>query len=183
MFVKIRYNSLARTGAPPFSKAGCETGSVLSGDPRWLLLEGAADATLVVDWDGVIRHANARTFDVLGWEPADLIGEAVEVLVPEVAKGRHVAHRQGFAQTPHPRMMGVGLELVAIHRKGHEIPVEIALSPLVSEEGRLIIVSVRDISDRLRIMRQLGETAAKLAVVDERDRIARDLHEIGRAHV
>jgi hypothetical protein len=74
-------------------------------------------------------------------------------------------------------MMGAGLQLLAVHRDGHEFPVEIALSPLGTQEGRLVVVSVRNITDRLRILQQLGETAAKLAVVDERDRIARDLHD------
>lgn len=155
----------------------CETRPVLTGDQQWLLLEGAADATLVVDWDGRIRYANRRTLEVLGWHPTDLVGQPVEVMVPPASRHGHVSFRQSFGDSPRPRMMGAGIELLAVHREGHEIPVEIALSPLVTEEGRLVIVSVRDISDRLRIVQQLGETAAKLAVVDERDRIARDLHD------
>lgn len=156
---------------------GCETGEMLSGDPRWLMLEGAADATLVVDWEGVIRHANRRMADVLGWQPKELVGQRVEVLVPTGFRQHHVAHREGFTKVPHSRMMGAGLELVALHHDGHEVPVEIALSPLTTAEGRFVIASIRDISDRLRIVGQLSETAAKLAVVDERDRIARDLHD------
>jgi PAS domain S-box-containing protein len=150
---------------------------MLSGDPRWLMLEGAADATLVVDLDGVIRHANRRTADILGWDPTDLVGQSVEVLVPTEVRRRHVGLRQGFAKVPHSRMMGAGIELVALHRDGHEVPVEIALSPLVTPDGQLVIASIRDISDRLRMLGQLSDTAAKLAVVDERDRIARDLHD------
>jgi len=150
---------------------------MLSGDPRWLMLEGAADATLVVDWDGIIRHANRRVADVLGWQPKDLVGQPVEVLVPASVRSQHTSHREGFARVPHARMMGAGLELVALHHDGHEVPVEIALSPLNAAEGRFVIASIRDISDRLRMLSQLSETAAKLAVVDERDRIARDLHD------
>lgn len=146
-------------------------------DPRWALLEGAADATLVVDWDGVIQHANRRTAEVLGWKPSELLGLPVEVLVPESARAVHAHHRSRYASNPRPRMMGGGLELVAVHRDGREIPVEIALSPQVTEHERLIVVSVRDVSERVSITHQLSATAAKLAVVDERDRIARDLHD------
>ena len=150
---------------------------MLETDPRLSLLEGAADATLVVDWDGIIRHANRRTAEVLGWQPTELVGQPVEVLVPEAIRSVHTHHRSGFAGSPRPRMMGHGLELTAVHRDGHTVPVEIALSPQATEEEQLIVVSVRDITDRVNMTRQLGETAAKLAVVDERDRIARDLHD------
>lgn len=155
----------------------CETEVVLGGNEQWRLLEGAADATLVVDWDGRIRFANQRTLEVLGWEPTELVGQPVEVLVPSASRGIHVSFRSSYAATPRPRMMGARLELQAVQRDGAPIPVEIALSPLVTEAGKLVVVSIRDISDRLRIVNQLGETAAKLAVVDERDRIARDLHD------
>lgn len=144
---------------------------------QWVLLEGAADATLLVDWDGVIRFANRRTLEMLGWEPTSLIGQSVEVLVPAVSRTKHVRLRSAFTEAPNPRMMGLGIELTAVRQDGTEVPVEIALSPLATEEGRLIVVSIRDISDRVRIMSQLSATAAKLAVVDERDRIARDLHD------
>lgn len=160
-----------------FCRCRCETLGVFDADPRWSLLEGAADATLVVDWQGVIKHANRRTAEVLGWQPAELLGQPVEVLVPDSVRAVHADHRSRFAASPRPRMMGAGLELVAVHRDGHEIPVEIALSPQVTEEEQLIVVSVRDVSDRVHITQQLSATAAKLAVVDERDRIARDLHD------
>lgn len=150
---------------------------MLESGQQWVLLEGAADATLLVDWDGVIRFANRRTVEVLGWEPAALVGQTVETLVPAVSRTKHVRLRSAFTDAPRPRMMGLGMELTAVRQNGSEIPVEIALSPLTTEEGRLIVVSIRDISDRLRMMSQLSETAAKLAVVDERDRIARDLHD------
>lgn len=155
----------------------CETAGVFDADSRLSLLEGAADATLVVDWNGVIRYANRRTFEVLGWQPSELVGQPVEVLVPESVRSVHTKHRSEYAHMPRPRMMGYGLELTAVHRDGHTVPVEIALSPQATEEERLIVVSIRDISERVSMIRQLGETAAKLAVVDERDRIARDLHD------
>ena len=144
---------------------------------RWALLEGAADATLLVDWQGVIRFANHRTTEVLGWTPEDLIGKPVELLVPLASREKHRDLRAGFVASPHPRMMGRGLDLTAKRSDGTTLPVEIALSPLPAGEERLVVVSIRDITDRLRMTSQLSETAAKLAVVDERDRIARDLHD------
>jgi len=146
-------------------------------DKRWLLLEAAADATLVVGPDGLINHANRRTVEVLGWQPTELIGLPVEVLVPPTSRTAHASLRKMFDASPKPRMMGAGLELTAVHRDGHEVPVEISLSPLVTEEGQFVVIAVRDISYRLHIVSQLSATAAKLAVVDERDRIARDLHD------
>ena len=148
-------------------------------DKRWLLLEAAADATLVVGPDGLINHANRQTAEVLGWQPTELIGLPVEVLVPPASRTAHASLREMFdaSPRPRPRMMGAGLELTAIHRDGHEVPVEISLSPLATEEGGFVVIAVRDISYRLHIVSQLSATAAKLAVVDERDRIARDLHD------
>ena len=146
-------------------------------EQRWLLLEAAADATLVVGLDGLINRANRRTAEILGWQPAELIGQPVEILVPPASRTAHASFRKVFAASPRPRMMGAGLELTAIHRAGHEVPVEISLNPLVTEEGQFVVVAVRDISYRLHIVSRLSETAAKLAVVDERDRIARDLHD------
>ncbi|MSX22594.1 MAG: PAS domain S-box protein [Actinobacteria bacterium] len=146
-------------------------------EQQWLLLEAAADATLVVGRDGLINRANRRTAEILGWQPAELIGQSVEVLVPPASRTAHSSFRKAFVASPRPRMMGAGLELTAIHRDGHEVPVEISLNPLVTEEGEFVVVAVRDISYRLHIVSQLNETAAKLAVVDERDRIARDLHD------
>lgn len=146
-------------------------------EQQWLLLEAAADATLVVGRDGLINRANRRTAEILGWQPAELIGQSVEVLVPPASRTAHSSFRKAFVASPRPRMMGAGLELTAIHRDGHEVPVEISLNPLVTEEGEFVVVAVRDISYRLHIVSQLSATAAKLAVVDERDRIARDLHD------
>lgn len=150
---------------------------MLSGDPRWLMLEGAPDPTLVVDADGIIRHANQRVADVLGWPPADLVGREVEVLVPAASRARHVHLRDGYTSRPRARMMGSGTELIALRQDGTEVPVEVALSPLDTTEGRFIIAAVRDITERLEMMARLSDSASKLAVVEERDRIARDLHD------
>jgi PAS domain S-box-containing protein len=146
-------------------------------DPRWMVLDAAPDATVVVDDTGVICYANRRTKDVLGWPPAELVGQRVEVLVPDSLKDPHQGYRAGYGSGPRPRLMGAGLELAAIHRDGSEVPVEIALSPVDIDGSQVVLASVREITERLAIVRQLNVTTARLAVVDERDRIARDLHD------
>lgn len=144
-------------------------------DESWVILEGAPDATLVVDRSGTIIYANCRTAEVLGWDASELVGHSVDELVPAPLRDSHQGHRQSFGASPHPRMMGAGLELVALRKDGSEIPVEIALSPLDASDQ--VVASIRDISERVELSRQLNVTTSRLAVVDERDRIARDLHD------
>ncbi|MSX80363.1 MAG: PAS domain-containing protein, partial [Actinobacteria bacterium] len=75
-------------------------------EQQWLLLEAAADATLVVGRDGLINRANRRTAEILGWQPAELIGQSVEVLVPPASRTAHSSFRKAFVASPRPRMMG-----------------------------------------------------------------------------
>ena len=154
----------------------CQTGEVPV-DEGWVILDAAPDATIVVDRSGTITYANCRTAEVLGWDAADLVGRSVDELVPGALRDRHRGHRESFGASPLPRMMGAGLELVAVRKDGSEIPVEIALSPLAAHAHALVVASIRDISERVEMTRQLNVTTSRLAVVDERDRIARDLHD------
>jgi PAS domain S-box-containing protein len=146
-------------------------------EAAWALLDGAPDATLVADQSGQIVYANRCTQQMLGWAPAELIGRSVDVLIPAQTQARHRAHVAAFQREPRSRMMGVGLDLAAARRDGTLVPVEIALYPYGQGSDRYVVVSIRDISERVRLSEQLTATTAQLAVVDERDRIARDLHD------
>ncbi|MDP2775437.1 MAG: ATP-binding protein [Nocardioides sp.] len=116
-----------------------------------LLLDAAPDATVIVDENATIVLANAQITNVLGWSHDELVGQHIEVLVPTRLRGIHRVRRAGFLRAPEVRPMGVGRNLFAQHRDGHELPVEISLSPLETDSGVLVSASVRDISDRLRI--------------------------------
>jgi PAS domain S-box-containing protein len=98
---------------------------------------------------------NAQTERLFGYERRELLGQAVEILVPERSRARHIVDRTAFAASPHTRPMGARLALTGLRKDGHEIPVEIALSPLPTESGLLIVSSIRDVTERRRAEAQL----------------------------
>jgi PAS domain S-box-containing protein len=145
-------------------------------DPE-VLLELAPDAIVIVDDHGLIQVVNERAEQIFGYSRAELIGQPVELLVPERQKELHAEHRRLYMTQPKVRPMGVGLDLTAIAKGGKEFPVEISLSP-VSTDHRLMIISVvRDISSRRRLQEAALSARAILAQEQERLRVARDLHD------
>jgi PAS domain S-box-containing protein len=122
------------------------------------LIEHAPDATLLVAADGTITLASRRISALLGWDPADLIGHSVEVLIPAHLRGIHQQHRTGYLQAPRAREMGQGLELVALHRDGSEVAVEISLAPVTfQDDEQAVMVALRDVTQRRETQRALAE--------------------------
>lgn len=112
------------------------------------LLESAPDAVVVADHAGSIILVNAQTERLFGYSRAELLGQPVELLVPTRLHDRHLKHRAGYHTAPGVRPMGSGLDLVARRKDGNEIPVEISLSPLHTDDGLLVLATVRDTSER-----------------------------------
>ena len=102
------------------------------------LLETLPDATVAVDTDGTIVQVNSQAQELFGYEREELIGQKVEILVPDRYRGQHHHHREGFAQAPKTRRMGADLELYGRRRDGSEFPVEISLSPVSTGKGALV---------------------------------------------
>ena len=126
------------------------------------LLDTTPDAVVVVDAAGTIVYANRLIEELFGYKPHTLVGRPVEVLVPEEARGRHHGHRADYAGAPSMRAMGSGSDLLGLHNSGREFPVDISLSPIESEDGRLVIAAVRDMTERRHIEGALRQANEKL---------------------
>lgn len=127
------------------------------------LLEAAPDAMMVADRSGRILLINAQAERLFGYQREELLGREIEVLVPERFRSGHLAHRNAFARESHPRPMGAGLDLNALHKDGHEFPVEISLSPLKTGAEVQIFSVIRDISAHKLTEQQLARQARELA--------------------
>jgi PAS domain S-box-containing protein len=124
------------------------------------LLESAPDAIVIVDSHGHIAVANAQAESLFGHPRDRLIGAEISELIPRRLRARHREHVRAFLRDPSTRAMGSGLELHGLHADGHEIPVEISLSPLQTDEGLLVSAAIRDVSARIQAVAELADAEA-----------------------
>ncbi|MEO8391801.1 MAG: PAS domain S-box protein [Chloroflexota bacterium] len=119
------------------------------------LLQAAPLATVITDQAGTIILVNQQSEILFGYTGAELIGQPVEMLLPQDAREQHTRHRAGFVAEPRRRPMGQGMELFAHRKEGTELPVEINLSYVETDSGLLIIAFIVDITERKERERQL----------------------------
>lgn len=112
------------------------------------LFVASPDAIVVTSGDGRISAVNPATERLFGYTQAELIGNYVEMLIPERFRGQHPHHRNTYAANPSVRPMGTGLELFGLRKDGTEFPVDIMLSPVETNGEHTVLTVVRDITRR-----------------------------------
>ena len=126
------------------------------------LLDSVPDAIVIVNDIGRIVLANHQAEQMFGHSRQDLVGAALEMLLPERLRGGHGEHRARYLAHPHARPMGAGLQLLGLRKNGEEFPVEISLSPLETEFGGLAISAIRDITSRRQFEQALEDKNVEL---------------------
>jgi PAS domain S-box-containing protein len=126
------------------------------------IVEAIPDAVAAVNQQGVIVQVNSQTEALFGYTRDELIGQSVEILVPERQRTPHHQHREDYHSSPKVRRMGSGLDLNGRRRDGSEFPVEISLSPVPTGNGAIVLSVIRDISDRKRIEEDLRRANEEL---------------------
>jgi PAS domain S-box-containing protein len=129
----------------------------VSGALALKIVDAAPDPIVIATADGTIAVASAQVTKVFGYAPAELVGRDIECLLPERFRRKHPAQRRRFVAEPTVRPMGVGLDLYGLHKDGHEIPVEISLSPIETQNGLLVISTIRDVTTQREAERALAE--------------------------
>ena len=142
------------------------------------IIEAAPDGIVMVDESGSIVLVNRQTEAVFGYDRGELLGQPVEMLLPERFRQVHGAQREQYHAEPRLRPMGAGQSLLGRRRDGTEFAIEISLSPLDADGPGRVIAMVRDITDRLEAERRLQEAGESLRLLEDRERIARDLHDL-----
>lgn len=126
------------------------------------MVESAPDALVLIDSNGKIVLVNAQTEKLFGYTRKELIGAAIETLVPERYRDRHVTHRDDYLGDPQVREMGAGLDLLGVRKGGDEFPVEISLSPLHTDKGIYATAAIRDVTERKDVERKIAAYARNL---------------------
>jgi PAS domain S-box-containing protein len=131
------------------------------------LFEFSPDAILVTDSRGIVRAANPRALELFGYADAELIGQPVEVLVPERFRGGHPAHRENYNAHPRARQMGVAMNLFGLRKDRTEFPVDIMLKPVETNAGPAVVSFVRDVTEQRAAQEALRRNDQQLRSVVE----------------
>ena len=136
------------------------------------VVEAAPSAMVEVDAAGLITMVNLQTERMFGYTRAELLGQPIEMLVPERFRPQHPEQRRKFGRAPVSRPMGAGRDLYALRKDGSEFAVEIGLNPMQTEEGTMVLSAIVDISDRKhkeeRIQAALAEKDVLLGEIHHR---------------
>lgn len=114
------------------------------------IVEEAPNGMILVDQKGAIALVNAQAEQLFGYSREELFGQSIETLVPARLRGAHPGHRVAFSADPERRAMGAGRDLYGLHKDGREISIEIGLNSFETKDGRMVLSSIVDITERKR---------------------------------
>ncbi len=130
-----------------------------------LVVEDAPNAIIMVDEAGRIALLNAEAERLFGYRREELVGKAIEMLVPERYRNEHSVLRGDFMNGPRARTAGTGRDLYGLRRDGSEVPIEIGLNPIRTAEGAFVLASVVDITERKRAQEQIAAALTEKTVL------------------
>jgi PAS domain S-box-containing protein len=131
------------------------------------IVEYSPGAIVMVGEAGVIVMVNSQTEKMFGYPRHELLGQSIDMLVPERFRHAHPGLRHGFFAAPGARAMGAGRDLYALRRDGSEFPVEIGLNPIETEEGPMVLSAIVDITRRKDSDLQQARLAAIVSGSDD----------------
>jgi PAS domain S-box-containing protein len=131
------------------------------------VIEAMPGSMFVIGSDGTIQMVNARAKDMLGYEPDEMLGKTIEMLVPTRYRGMHQGHAARFMAAPAERKMGAGRELFALRKDGGEVPVDIQLNTIADGDERYVLALVVDITEHQKIKLEIAAERSYLrSVID-----------------
>jgi formate hydrogenlyase transcriptional activator len=131
------------------------------------LFDFSPDGILVTDGEGKIREANPRATELFGYSKEELIGQPIEILVPQRFRGRHPQHRENYSAHPRARRMGAAMNLWGLRKDGTEFPVDIMLKPIAGKDGSAVLSIVRDVTEQHEAQEQMRMNDARLRSIVE----------------
>ncbi|HET6226471.1 MAG TPA: PAS domain S-box protein [Bacteroidia bacterium] len=131
-----------------------------------LVVESAPNAMVLVNSAGSIALVNHQVEVLFGYQRSELIGNKIEMLIPERFRNHHPEHRSGFFQKPQTRAMGIGRDLFGLKKDGTEVQIEIGLNPIETLEGHMVLASIIDITER-KVKEQMAKRQIELETKNE----------------